>query len=116
MGSKKKATKKKTTKKKVTKKAAKTEKDQFSQPMNPIDEAFEKISQEYNEYKREKVAYYQEQGIAVDVTSHEAHWFKVFVLGKLAIIEGERNEQKTTNKRSSNKTRNSDSRQLELGL
>lgn len=129
MGSKKKVKKKVAKKKavkKVTKKvASRVEEDRYAQPHNEIDDGFAAISKEYTEFKQQKINFYREQGIEIDVTSHEAHWQKVFIMGKLAVLAGltkkqgetinvQANKKRTTNKKRS--TARASESQLELGL
>ena len=122
MGSKKKAT----TKKKVTKKTAPKEESLFSENTQQIELGFEAMAKEYKDFKDEKIAYYVSQGIEVAIESHEAHWNKVFIMGKIhqlsELLKGEaKNDTKekpaTKQKRVSRKrTKRTRSPQLELGV
>ena len=72
-------------KKKATKKVA----AKGSEPVHPIDQGFEVSGKELRKYSRDKLDYYRNQGIAIDKTAHEAHWFKAFVLGRIAQLQTE---------------------------
>jgi len=101
-----------------------------------LKEGFEESTKELKEFTQEQIEYFQGQGVSVDVTSHTAHSYKVFVLGKLHVLSerieklekllttGEKNVKKVTTrrkasgskKRASRKTKRSSTRQLSLEL
>lgn len=86
-----------------------------------IEEAYEEIFKEYNEYKNAKIEEFKAQGTVVDIASHDAHWVKVFMLAKLQMLStgGKKSGKAKTGRKESTGTEtpaDSDGRQLKLGL
>lgn len=99
--------------------------------LHPIDAGFERASKEYKAFVKMKLQEYRDQGVEIDVAAHEPHWQKVYLLGKMQIIQEQMTEEKgdndvketkskrkTTGRKKSTTKRKSkpDSRQLSLGV